>query len=567
MVESLFIIIAVYITYKIWKWIFWIIDSKVAQITASFSSKIASWFFNSVTSTSSSVLKTIKNKSLNWLSKWGKNLSSQIWDLKNDINWKDWNSYLNKKENEKEEVNKLKEQEGENSIIDSIKNADENEHVRDYIWSKIDEKGEREQNKLSLEEDKKERKILHEMMNQLLNIWEIMKWNNKLLQSDTWKELLDNLEKAKNWKIDELKKVELSENDKENEELVKLVTLFNAKIEENRKNKEEKVWNETMDKLLNIWKIIKGDKQLLKSESWQELMNNLEKAKNWKLHELSKIELNKKEKDNETLLKLVNSFNSKINENKKFKAPEEKVKTPEVKQINNKETIIKEVLNKDIQKNNKWEKEENKIIKEKTIIEKTNSIDKEKEIKSEAKIKSNKLPIWFNSNNVWIEQKTLKEDFKDKIKNVENKIIVEKEIIKEAPEKPKVPNIENSQNSVNSEIISFQQKTFDTMMKNVNLLVNQKDKNLNEKIIWKSFAKDDIKMNVTVINNLRKQYSKVSDGFQNKPEFFNQTKNILNRLDFLHKNIKGDINLNKKQLTNLLSVSNNNLSNILKSKK
>jgi len=66
MIESLFIILSVYITFKIWKAIFWVVDSKVAKITSQFSSNLASWFFNSVTSSTSSILRTVKNKGLWW---------------------------------------------------------------------------------------------------------------------------------------------------------------------------------------------------------------------------------------------------------------------------------------------------------------------------------------------------------------------------------------------------------------------------------------------------------------------------------------------------------------------
>ena len=45
-------------------------------------------------------------------------------------------------------------------------------------------------------------------------------------------------------------------------------------------------------------------------------------------------------------------------------------------------------------------------------------------------------------------------------------------------------------------------------------------------------------MNVTVVNNLKKQYSKISDKFQNNPVIYQQTKNMLNKLDYIHQNMK-----------------------------
>ena len=524
MIESLFIIVSVYITFKIWKAVFWIVDSKVAKITAQFSSNLASWFINSATSSTSSILKTVKNKSIGGLAKGWKTLSSQIWDLKKEMEKNDME--LNK-EDEKEKVNKYKNIDSDNKIIASIKKADENERKRDFIWEQLENKREWLDNKIENEHDNKEKELLSEIITQLLNIGIILKDNKDLLNSENGKEIMKNLENIQNGETSSIKKIELTDKENEDKNLLSLVNNYNKKVGDLKDTKNN---IENKDAKNNI-----ENKDIEKNIENKDTKNNIE---------VEKVQNKNKDKKNNL---------------------EDNIKKEKTISISNNQVINETIINKMQDKN--WKtKDEADIISKKVIdnIKRNLPVQSEKEVKKfenwkKEILKTNELPMHFSKENLnWWSKKSIKDKFKDKIK------IIEKTIVKENSIK------ENSTNNIEDKALKIennqQQKQILTFIESLNEKIDKKDKNLNEKIIWKSFSNDNIKINVNVINNLKKQYSKISEKFSNNQLLVNQTKNILNRLDFLHENIKGDVNMNKKQLTNLLSISNDNIKTMLNKK-
>jgi len=525
MFASLFIIIAVYLTYKIWKTIFWVLDNKIAKVTAQLSSTLAWGFFSAVNSSSSAILRTVKSKTSSWAAKAYWKWKEWIWNKFSDMMKNNTNERFDNS-NEKDNVNDIKNQNRQTNrdlnkqILEQEQFNEVEEDMRDKR-NNFENKIERSQDNRNDDRfDIMNQNKLSEIIEQLMNLENILKWDDKSMDSKLSNTVLDNLEHAKNWEFDKIKSIVLTDEDKKNEKVTNLVNWHNKIIADNKKNEIEKSKEiEVKDEIDSNVKTIKDNESKQKEEKKEKsnvtIINNNIKQEVAKDNKTSKTNSNNKEKP-----EIVNNIKNIFTQSDNTKKDDNSKKS----------NIVKEII-KVIPDNKKNTDKKDKKDKKETIIEKDKIITK-KVLDSNISSKLEKIEDSIHSTS---------DSIKNSIKNKNSKPIIQKE---------------NSSNNVTKlELEKFLQF--------VSTKLNKKELALNNQVIWKSFNKDNINMNVTVVNNLKKQYSKISDKFQNNPVIYQQTKNMLNKLDYIHQNMKWEMKMNKQQLSNLLSASNKDIKTML----